>query len=442
MGSLRQSSLRDAPRDLTFVLFLATLVLCLFKSTDQPGIDLPLGGTTATIVPGDVALLALAAAVAVRIARRQSFPREALWLTVTGLVFAGVILASAATNGATPFVTATKLVELMALMVGAVVLVDTTERLWVVVATLTLMTVAAVSWAIVGFVQDPGARQASFLGEHDLAALSTVALVVGLGALHAHHRLGWLPAVAGIAGAVGITLGAAVAGLLGLYVAAAALIAVAAARRSLRGRAVIATVVVVVAVTGGTYGLRSADLGFLRQWFAPAENAKPGEYAGGWSQRLIFSYIGYRIFIDRPVLGTGWWGELPPSEFARYLPAARARFPDQPARYFPRAQSTFIPQQAYDQILYELGLVGVLAFGALGVFTIRSATRPVRRWPNPDDDELAAYLPAAWVATIAGTLAGFALFGGTPIATLLWVTLGLVGAVAAIAAARTGGSTA
>ena len=314
--------------------------------------------------------------------------------------------------------------------------VDSTERLWLVVGVFTLMTIAAAVWAIVGFVQDPGSRQASFLGEHDLAALSTVAIVVGLGALNAHHRLGRLPVAAGIAGAVGITLGASVASLVGLYVAAAALIAVSAVRRRLRLSAVVATVAVVLAVTGGTYGLRSADLGFLRQWFAPAENAKPGEYAGSWSQRLIFSYIGYHIFIDRPVLGTGWWGELPPSEYARFLPVARARFPDQPRRYFPTARGNFIPQQTYDQVLYELGLVGLASFAALALMAVRTAIRPIRRWPNRDEDELAVYLPAGWIAALAGTLAGSALFGGTPIAALFWVTLGLAGAVASIAVAR------
>lgn len=436
MGSLRQSLLRDAPRDPSFVLFLVALALCLFQSADQPGFDLPFGSTTVTVVPADIALLALAAATAVRIIERRVFPRQALGLTVAALVFAALIFLTAVANGSTAAVAGAKLVELAALMVGAVVFVDSTERLWLVVGVFTLVTAAAAAWAIVGFVQDPGSRQASFLGEHDLAALSTVAIVVGLGALHARHRLGRLPVAAGIAGAVGITLGASVASLVGLYLAAAALIAVAAARRRLQPRAVVATVLVVLAVTGGTYGLRSADLGFLRQWFAPAENAKPGEYAGSWSQRLIFSYIGYRVFVDRPVLGTGWWGELPPAEYARFLPAARARFPDQPPRYFPTATGTFIPQQGYDQVLYELGLVGIGAFGALAALAVRSAARPVSRWPKADDDELAAYLPAAWLAALAGTLAGSALFGGQPIAAMFWVTLGLIGAVAAMSVTR------
>ena len=120
MGSLRQSLLRDAPRDPSFVLFLAALVLCLFQSADQPGSISHSAGTTVTVVPSDVALIALAAAVATRIARRRAFPRQALALTVAALVFAGVVFLTAAMNGSTAFVAGAKLVELAALMVGAV----------------------------------------------------------------------------------------------------------------------------------------------------------------------------------------------------------------------------------------------------------------------------------------------------------------------------------
>jgi hypothetical protein len=436
MGSLRQSILRDAARDRSFALFLVTLVLCLFRAADQPGFDVGLGGTSLTFVPADAALGALAVAVALRLLGRRAYPRAASALTVAALVLAGLIVLSAVGNGSTALVAAAKLAELAALLVGWVVLVDSVERLWAVLGVFVLVTVGAVLWAIVGFAQEPGDRQASFLGEHDLAAVSTAALVLGLAALHGRHRLGRLPLVAGVAGGIGITLGASLASLLGLYLAAAALIATAAARKSLRGRSVLATALVALAVTGGTYGLRSDDLGFLRQWFAPVENAQPGEYAGSWSQRLIFAYIGGRVFLDRPVLGTGWWGELPPSEYARYLPDARARFPDQPERYFPPAEGTLIPQQTYDQILFQLGLVGALSFGAVALLAIRDAARTASRWPRPDDDELAGYLPAGWLAALAGALAGSALFGGTPMAALLWLTLGLVGAASAITAGR------
>ncbi|MGZ8686990.1 MAG: hypothetical protein ACXWZP_01035, partial [Gaiellaceae bacterium] len=338
-------------------------------------------------------------------------------------------------NGAGAFVAAAKLVELSTLLVGAVVLVDRAGRVWAVVAVLVAITTVAAAAALVGWVQSPGSRQASFLGEHDLAALSTASLVVGLASLHSRHRLGRLPLVAGFVGALGITLGAALAGLLGLYLAAAALIAVSAARGTLRRRAVVATLVVALSVTAGTAALRSNELGFLQAWFAPAPNAEPGQYAGSWSQRLMFSYIGGRIFLEQPVLGTGWWGELPPSEFARFLPDTRRRFSDQPDRYFPRANGTFIPQQTYDQVLYQLGIVGALSLLALGLAAVRDATRAWLGWRHGQADELAAYLAPAWLASLAGALAGAALFGGTPLAALFWLTLGLVTAIASLASA-------
>ena len=74
----------------------------------------------------------------------------------------------------------------------------------------------------------PGRRQPSFLGEHDLAAL-----VDDDARGRARRRCsrprtasGRLPLVAGIAGAIGVVLGAAVAGLLGLYLAVGAILAV------------------------------------------------------------------------------------------------------------------------------------------------------------------------------------------------------------------------
>ncbi len=432
MARLRQSIMRDALTDPLFALFLGAVALSLVKAADLPGLDIGLGSTTVTVVPTDVVVAALAIAVAVRIVRRRRYPRAAVALTAAAAALGALVVVTAAANGASALVAAVKLVELATLLVAAVVLVDRVERLWALAAVLAAITAVATGWAFVGWLQSPGSRQASFLGEHDFAALSTASLVVGLAALHGRHRLGRLPLAAGIVGALGITLGAALASLLGLYLAGAALAVVAASRGTLRLRAVVVTALVALSVTAGTYALRSSDFGFLRQWFAPAPNAQPGQYAGSWSQRLLFSYIGGRVFLAHPVLGTGWWGELPPSEYARYLPDARRRFPDQPLRYFPKANGTFIPQQTYDQVLYELGLVGAAALLALGAVGVRDARRAARRWRRGDDDEIAAYLPAGWLASLAGAVAGAALFGGTPMAALFWLTLGLVAAVATI----------
>lgn len=433
MGHLRQSTIREA-RDPAFTILLVAIGVSLIKAVDQPGFSVGLVSTSVRIVLDDLVLAGLLVAVGLRLARTHAYPRRATALTVTALAFAALILATALANGGTAFIAAGKLVSLTALLVGCVVLVDSIDRLWIVVMVILGVTAAAVGWGLVGFAEHPGSRQASFLGEHDLAALSTACLIVYLAALHSRHRLSHLPLAAGVVGSLGILLGAALASLLSLYLAIAALIAIAALRRSLRLRSVAITVLIAFVLTGGTYSLRAGDLGFLQQWFAPVEDAQPGQYAGSWSQRLIFVYVGGRVFLDRPVLGTGWWGNLPPSEYASFLPDARRRFPDQPARYFPPAAGPFIPQQTFDQVAYELGIVGIALFLALLATAGREAVRSVRGWLPGDADELAAYLAVPWLASLVGAVAGSALFGGTPMAALFWLTFGLIGALSVLAA--------
>ena len=436
MGHLRQSAIREA-RDPAFAILLAAIGVSLVKATDQPGLSVGLAATSLRIVLSDVLLACLAVALALRIVRTRTYPRRAALLTITALAFAALILTTALANGSTAFVAGGKLVSLAALLVGCAVLIDSTDRLWIVILLILVVTAAAVAWGLVGFARHPGSRQASFLGEHDLAALSTACLIVFLAALHCRHRLSHLPVVAGVVGCVGILLGAALASLLSLYMAIVVLIVMAAFRRSLRLRSVAITMLIALVITGGTYSLRAGDLGFLQQWFAPVENPQPGQYAGSWSQRLIFVYIGGRIFVEHPALGTGWWGNLPPSEYARFLPDARRRFPDQPSRYFPPAGGSFIPQQTFDQVAYELGVVGIALFLTLLVAAGRDAVRSARGWRPGDTDELAAYLGAPWLASLIGAIAGSALFGGTPMAALFWLTFGLIAALSVLAAAGT-----
>jgi hypothetical protein len=112
---------------------------------------------------------------------------------------------------------------------------------------------------------------------------------------------------------------------------------------------------------------------------------------------------------------------LPPEEFARYVPDARERFPDQPFHYFPPTDQGYIPQQTYDQVLFELGLVGAALFVLLAILAIGRAVLAARRRPGER-----GYVPAAWLGALAGALAGAALFGGSPLTAMLWLTLGLV----------------
>jgi hypothetical protein len=405
-------------------LLLFTLALCLVRARDQPGIDIGVGGTTATIVPADLALAALAV-VAVAELRRRGAPRVT-WLALgSAFAFCLLVLATAAANGAVALVSGTKVVELAALGLGTFALARGNDRVEAIVDVLLLFTVVADVVGLVRFGGGGGGRQASFLGEHDFAALATLPLLYGL-TLVVDGRRGRRAAVAIVAGSVGCILGAALASLLGLYLGAATLMGLAALRRRLHVRALAVTAAVLLAVTAGTLTIRSGDLGFLQSWFGkPA--SKPGQYASSWSQRLIFAYVGGRIFIDNPVLGTGWYGDLPPKTFDRYLPDAYRRFSDQPKRYFPPVDGEFIPQQTFDQILYELGAVGGVTMLGLLVGLGRASARVAARATSA-----LSPLPAAWLAATIGALAGEGFFGGAALAATFWLVAGVTLALASV----------
>jgi hypothetical protein len=428
--------------DLPLIVLATATVLSLIRSIDQPSFTVEVGGSDVTFVLADAALAVLAGFCLHRLLGSGSLPRPARALAIAAGAFSAWLFLSSAANGATAVIAAAKLLEYGVLALGFVLFVRRRLQLWLLVGVLVAYTVVAVAYGLLAFFdvpfvesRFPGRRQPSFLGEHDLAALSTMTLGVALAALFApRHRLGRLPVVAGVAGAIGVVLGAAVAGLLGLYLAVGAVIAVAAARREAARRAVVLTLAVTAAITIGVLSLRSGDLGaFLRSVGIGERQEDTFGNAASWNERLIDAYIGGRIFLDNPVIGTGWHGELPPEEFARFIDDARARFPDQPATYFPSADDDFIPQQTYDQVLYELGIVGALLFLVLAFVTVRTAARVAVAWPRGDPDAPAAYLPAAWVAALAGGLTGAALFGGIPLAAIFWITIGMTAVAPSLA---------
>jgi O-antigen ligase len=427
--------------DLPLIVLATATVLSLIRSIDQPSFTVELAGSEITFVLADAALAVLAGFCISRLLGSGSLPRPARALAISAAAFSAWLLLSSAANGATAVIAAAKLLEYGVLALGFVLFVRRRLQLWLLIGVLVAFTVLAVAYGLLAFFDAPfvesrfpGRRQPSFLGEHDLAALSTMTLVVALAALFTpRHRLGRLPLVAGVAGAIGVVLGAAVAGLLGLYLAVAAILAVAAARRQAAKRPVVVTLVVTAAITVGVLSLRSGDLGaFLRSVGIGEKREDTFGNAASWNERLIDAYIGGRIFLDNPVVGTGWHGELPPEEYVRFLEDARAHFPDQPQTYFP-STDVFIPQQTYDQVLYELGIVGAILFLVLAFVTVRTAVHVARRWPRGDPDETAAYLPAAWLAALAGGLSGAALFGGIPLAAIFWITIGVTAVAPSLA---------
>jgi hypothetical protein len=428
--ALRHMELWRQLRDRRFALFAVTVALCLIRARNQPSLGLGIGGTTATVVPADVALLSLAV-VAVAVLAKRGLDRTAWPPVIAAALFCIWLLGTAAANGAAAFVSGAKLVELVALAVGALAFVRLWGHLDALADLLILFTLVADAVGVVKFVTGGGGRQPSFLGEHDFAALATLPLLYGLVLLHerGRDRRAWL-AIA--VGGLGCVLGAALASLLGLYIGAAVVIALYALSRRLTLRDVAATVAVVALVTGGTLVLRAGDLGFLQSWFGKPAST-PGQYASSWSQRLIYTYVGGRIFLAHPITGTGWWGDLPPREFDQFLPDARRRFADQPPHYFPPADQPYIPQQTYDEVLYELGAVGgVLFLGllvSLGCAAARAAC--VARG-------FATAVPAAWFAASLGALAGEGFFGGTPLAATFWLVAGVAVALSVTSRADEG----
>ena len=427
MGGLRVMELWRAAGGPAFALYLVAVATSLFRVADQPAVDLELGATEASLVPTDLVFAALAAVAVAELVRGRITPGPTRRLLLAAAAFAAWIGLTALPNGGVAIVAAGRLLELGVLALATAVLVRRMEHLRLLVATLLVMTLAAVAVALVGFAAELGERQTSFMGAHDLAALASMMLAVGLAQVFASRRVDSVVGVTVAVGAVGVVLGAALASLLGVYLLSGALIAVAAVRGSLRMRAVVITALALAFTTAGTLSIRSGDLGFLRV-LAQQEEEVPGEFASSWSQRLIYAYVGLRVFQDNPVAGTGWYPLLPPNEFAEYVPAARERFDNQPAHYFPPVDSTYTPQQTPDQVLYELGLIGLGLLVLLGVVVARTAWRTATAWPRAPDDA-AAYLPAAWAASLLGVIAGAALYGGTAIAAIFWLTIGTVAAV-------------
>jgi O-Antigen ligase len=408
-------------RDIPFLVLCIAIVLGTRRAPAQASWTISGLGTEISLTATDFAFLVLAAFIAARLLGKAKLPEPARALTVAAAAFTAWILISSALNGVEPLVGAVKLLEYAVIALGAVLFIQHRWQLWALVGLVVGITSFAVVQALVDSGFDLGYRLPSYMGAHELAAIGTLSLSYGVASLYSRGReVRWLPWIALAAGAAATMLGAALASLLGMYLAFAALTALAAVRGSFRWPAAAAVVAIAVAVTAGALSMREGDLGFVQG----NDTALSAERAGSWSQRLIYAYIGGRVFLANPILGTGWYGELPPKEYARFVPDARRAFPDQPPRYFPSGD--FTPQQTYDQILFQLGLLGAVLFLVLAVLAARTAVHVGVRWPRGGPSETAAYLPAAWLAAMAGALAGEALFGGIAIATFFWLVLGIV----------------
>ena len=189
-------------------------------------------------------------------------------------------------------------------------------------------------------------------------------LAVALAALFApRHRLGRLPLVAGIAGGIGVVLGAAVAGLLGLYLAVGAILAV--RRRpqgcdEARGRH-----------HAGRDG-RDHDRGALTPLRRPRclpPLRRDRREAGGHVRQRRELERATDLSPTSAAASSSTTRSSGRAGTASCRPRSSHAFSPTPARASPtsrrrtsRPTDVFIPQQTYDQVLYELGIVGALLF--------------------------------------------------------------------------------
>lgn len=434
--------------------FALLVPLVFLHRNYQPSWSIDVGSTDVNVMLSDLAVLACGAVGLAAAVRRGLAPlRAGLPVLLLGGALLAVILVSTAYGAAIGdeyrfakhLVTALKFSEYALLALAAPLVIRRREELTPLLVTLTLWSAAASVGAVLQFLglvnelegRRPGQREPSFVGLHDLAALSGATLAIGLAAIAlgpvrgAWHVPGTgnktLTIVAGVAGAVGLVLSGALAGFVGLVAAAVAAAGLARLRGTLTVQRLGAVAGVVVLVGAGIFALREADMrAFIR--FLGVQPARDTDTFAGESyvQRLVLGYIGTRIFFDRPVLGAGWQATSEQETYGPFLPDARRRYPDAPDLAFPSPEHPWGVQNAYIQAAAELGVVGLAVFLGLFAAGLVVAGRAAAR--APPITALAASLPILWLLVTMGVWLGLGLVAGIPLVGLHWLALGLAAA--------------
>jgi O-antigen ligase len=386
----------------------------------QPGVRVPLGSTHLGLELSDAAVVVVAI-VALREGLRAGFaplrPALTLWIASVSLI----LWILGRSGSLAHFVTAVKFSE-YALLAFSVPLILRRRTDWELVAA------ATVAWSVVatgfGLLQflgvdmadawAAGRRQPSFLGHSDFAALSALALGIGLAAvLLAGRRIGWT-AVA--SGGVGLILSGATAGLIGIAAGTAAFLFAVARRRRLAVRDVAVSGIVVAVVAAGVLVLRAGDFeNFLRFVHLKGKETQTANIQT-YSHHALLAYIGYRIWLDHPIVGAGWQASTEPAVVDPELPAAHKKFPDVAPLAFPTREHEWGVQNAYVQAAADLGLIGLVLWLAPFALALVLALRA-----NAPPGAVAAFTTLAAM----GIWGGQGLVAGIPLDAATWLAFGL-----------------
>lgn len=423
------------------IVLAASIPFLFMHERFQASYGVPLGTTTVDVRLSDAAILAVLVAALVVGIREGFDPLRAgrlLWIS-GGLLLVWVAfetLRPASVHDAAfddHVVSALKLAEYAALALAVPLLIRRTRDLTIFLWALILWSVLAVAVALLQLfgldifaASSSGSRSPSFLGRHDFASLSALAVSFGVACLLASrtrretHRLFAL-ALAG--GVLGLILAGSVTAAAGLALGAVFAWAGARRRFSPTGRELLAVVAVVGVVTAGVFFIRSPTiddfLGFLGVRHAQATGIQ------SYSQRTVLAYIGLRIFEDRPLIGAGWQRSSRPDVFEPYLADAHKRFPDVVAAAFPSPERLWGVQNLYVQMLADAGIIGfvlLLAVGAAGlILAARTAAHASTWWAVG-----VGLLALCALLTLAGTWASLGIVPGIPLQAATCLVLGLV----------------
>lgn len=371
-------------------------------------------------------------------------PGRAVWIAAAA--FFVLIAASIAWGAGTDAgyllgkhsVTALKLLEYALIAPAAALIVRTRRDLGLLLASVTVWAAAALAYGLLelfGAVDDftvghtrAGTREPSFLGPHDFAALSAMALALALAAVAlgpvSRRERRWA-LLAGIAGGAGLVLSGAVAGVLGLGLAALAAGLVALRRSGLSPGRAAGLAGIVAAVLLGTLLLRSSDVSQFLKFVGVKPGASQQALGGSsYSQRTVLAYIGLRIAADYPVFGVGWQESAYEDAYRPYLAAARRRFPDVAPLAFPSREHRWGVQNLYLQAAADMGVVGLAALLALFAAGLLTGLRWALRAP-PGGAPL-ALVPVLWLLMAIGIWNGLGIVAGIPLEAMTWLALGLV----------------
>jgi hypothetical protein len=435
-------------RDALGALVLAIAVPFLFVHERYlPELGVGVGSTSVEVRLSDAAVLAVVVAGAVAAARTglgRLGPARAVWIPGIALLvwlafetFRPVSLDDARFDD--HLVSFLKLVEYALVALAVPLLVRRAEDLTLVLAGLVLWSAVATAVALAQFfgldvfgAWNPGWRQPSFLGHHDLAALAAISTSVAAAGIVVERRrrpvagLFWVALTGGV---LGLVVAGSVAAAGGLAFGVLVLWLVSRRRFSPSPRQVVALALVVAAVAGGVAAVRGDALeDFLR--FVGVRGDEPPQGVETYSQRTVLAYIGLRIFQDHPVLGVGWQRSSRPDVFEPYLEDAHERFPDVVELAFPAPGREWGVQNVYIQLLADAGVLGLflaLAVGAGGlILARRTAVYGSTPWAGG-----AGLVTLCALPTLAGEWASLGIVPGIPLQAATSLVVGLAAAGAA-----------